>query len=206
MGKGGAQPTATVGAVEHGSSAVLVTVARGGELLDRRSVDLTERGLPTHPHHHEGSWAVGRYLDSPWARAISLPDVLVLVERVRASAARGARESLAALAATVQVPIAGIAIRECPRLPPTTEERIADNRAQTVADSVMYRQALATAAEARGWSVHWYDRERVFHDAAAALGRQDIGALLNEMGRSIGSPWQARHKLAAAAAMAVKRR
>jgi len=183
---------------------VLVTIVPGGELLDRRRVDLTEPGLPTHPHHHEGSWAVGRYLESPWARPMSLPDVVVLVDRVRASAARGARESLQALAATVPVPIASIAIRACPQLPPTTEERIADNRAQTVADSVMYRQALAAAAEARGWSVHWYDRERVFQDAAAALGRQDIGAFLNEMGRSIGPPWRATHKLAAAAAIAVK--
>jgi hypothetical protein len=204
MGKRGAQPTATVGVVEHGNSAVLVTVTPGGELLDRRSVDLTERGLPTHPHHHEGSWAVGRYLDSPWARPMSLADAVALVERVRASAANGAREGLEALAATVDLPIVGIAIRECPRLPPTTEERIADNRAQTVADSVMYRQALAAAAEARGWSVHWYDRERVFRDAAAALGREDIAAFLQEMGRAIGPPWQAKHKLAAAAAMAVK--
>src|SRR2546428_4129791 len=38
-------------------------------------------GLPTHPHHHEGSWAVGRYLKSPWARAISLTDAVALVER-----------------------------------------------------------------------------------------------------------------------------
>ena len=203
MAGGRTHPTATVGVVEHGNSAVLVTVLPGGELLDRRSVDLTEPGLPTHPHHHEGSWAVGRYLDSPWARPISLPEVLVLVERVRASAARGARESLEALAATVPVPIARIAIRACPQLPPTTEERIADNRAQTVADSVMYRVALATAADARGWSVHWYDRERVFRDAAAALGREDIDAFLQAMGRSLGPPWQAKHKLAAAAAIAV---
>jgi hypothetical protein len=100
------------------------------------------------------------------------------------------------------VPIASIAIRACPKLPPTIEERIADNRAQTFADSVMYREALATAAEARGWSVHWYDRERVFRDAATVLGREDIDAFLSAMGRSIGPPWQAKHKLAAAAALA----
>ena len=199
---GGMQRAASVGVAEHGNSAVLVTVAPGGELLDRRRIDLTDRGLPTHPHHHEGSWAVGRYLNIPGARALSLADAVALVERVRASAARGARASLEALAAAVPVPIASIAIRLCPRLPPTTEERIVDNRAQTFADSVMYREALATAAEARGWSVHWYDRERVFRDAAAALGRKDLDALLHEMGRSIGPPWQARHKLAAAAALA----
>jgi hypothetical protein len=201
VARGRTQRTATVGVAEHGNSAVLVTLAPGGELLDRRRIDLTD-GLPTHPHHHEGSWAVGRYLNTPGARALSLADAVALVERVRASAARGAREGLEALAAVVPVPIARIAIRVCPELPPTTEERIADNRAQTVADSVMYRQALAAAAEARGWSVRWYDRERIFRDAATALGRGDVSDLLHAMGRSIGPPWQAIHKLAAAAALA----
>ncbi|HTF88745.1 MAG TPA: hypothetical protein VK843_10080 [Planctomycetota bacterium] len=199
------QPGAIVGVAEHSSSAVLVTVAPGGELLDRRSIELIDRGLPTHPHHHEGSWAVGRYLNTPGARKLSLADAVALVERVRASAAVHAREGLAELAESVPAPIAGIAIRACPKLPPTIEERIADNRAQTVADSVMYRQALAKAAEARGWSVHWYERERVFHDAAAALGREDLDDFLRALGRSIGPPWQAKHKLAAPAALAASR-
>ena len=205
MARARTQRAAAVGVAEHGNSAVLVTVAPGGELLDRRRIDLTDRGLPTHPHHHEGSWAVGRYRNSPGARALSLADAVALVERVRASAARGARENLEALAAAVLVPIASISIRACPELPPTIEERIADNRAQTVADSVMYREALATAAEARGWSVHWYDREHVFRDAAEALACADIEVFLHTMGQSIGPPWQAKHKLAAAAALAATR-
>lgn len=200
MGGSRAQFRAAVGVAEHGNSAVLVTVERGGELLDRRRVDLT-RGLPTHPYHHEGSWAVGRYLNSPWARATSLSDAIALVDRVREAALRGARESLNALAAAVSVPIGSIAIRVCPKLPPTTEERIADSRAASVADSVMYREALAAAAEARGWVVCWYDRERVFREATAALGGKDVEAFLQAMGRSIGPPWQAKHKLAAAAAL-----
>lgn len=200
------QPTAVVGVAEHGNSAVLVTLAPGGELLDRRRIDLTH-DLPTHPYHHEGSWAVGRYLKSGWSRPISLAEAVALVERVRKSAARGARESLEALAAEVNAPIAGIAIRVCPKLPPTTEERITDTRAANVSDSVMYREALATAAEARGWSVYWYDRERVFREASAALGAKDVSAggidaFLKAMGQSIGPPWQAKHKLAAAAALA----
>jgi hypothetical protein len=192
---------AAVGVAEHGNSAVLITVASGGELLDRRRIDLT-RGLPTHPYHHEGSWAVGRYLNSSWARPISLADAVALVEEVRQSAARGAREGLDGLAAAVPVPIANIGIRACPELPPTTEERITDSRAANVADSVMYREALATAAEARGWSVYWYDRERVFRDVAKALGLEDVDAFLRAMGRPIGPPWQAKQKLAAAAALA----
>lgn len=194
-------PGAAVGVAEHGNSAVLITLAPRGELLDRRRVDLT-RGLPTHPYHHEGSWAVGRYANSAWAKKISLPDAIALVDRVREAAARGARESLDALAASVAVPIETIAIRVCPQLPPTTEERITDTRAANVADSVMYREALAAAAEARGWTVHWYDRDRVFHDAATALGGKNVDAFLQAMGRAIGPPWQAKHKLAAAAALA----
>ena len=199
-------PAAAVGVAESSNSAVLVTVAAGGELLDRRRIELTDRGLPTHPHHHEGSWAVGRYLNTPGARALSLAEAVALVERVRASAARGASEALDTLGAAVPVPITTIAIRACPALPPTVEERIADHRSQTIADSVMYREALAAAAAARGWAVHWYDRERVFRDAAAALGRQDIDDFLSDMGRSIGPPWQAKHRLAAAAALAATAR
>jgi hypothetical protein len=199
------QPAASVGVAENGNSAVLVTLTPGGELLDRRSIDLPEPGTPTHPHHHEGSWAMGRYLNTPGARVLPLADVVALVERVRAAAQRGARESLQSLAAAVSVPIESIALRVCPELPPTTEQRIADNRAQTYADSVMYRQALAAAAEERGWSVSWYDREQVFRDAAKALGRADIEAFLQALGRSVGAPWQAKHKLAAAAALAAAR-
>jgi hypothetical protein len=181
-----------------------VTIGRGGELFDRRRIELIDRNLPSHPHHREGSWAVGRYLNTPGARALSLAEAVTLVERVRASATRRARTSLEALAASVRIPIATIAIRACPKLPPTIEERIADNRAQTVADSVMYREALAAAARERRWSVHWYDRQHVFRDAAAALGRDDVSAFLLAMGRTVGPPWQATHKLAAAAALAAK--
>jgi len=205
MSRGRTPEAATVGVAEHGSAAVLVTIASGGGLLDRRRIELIERGLPSHPHHREGSWAVGRYRNTPGARALSLVEAVALVERVRASATHGARESLEALVATVPMPIASIALRACPPLPATTEERIANNRAQTVADSVMYREALAAAAAVRGWSVHWYDRERVFRDAAAAIGCEDVDAFLFAMGRTIGPPWQARHKLAAAAALAATR-
>src|SRR4029453_15381676 len=118
---------AIVGVGEHGNSVVLVTLGPGRELLDRRRVDLTH-DLPTHPYHHEGSWAVGRYADSPWARAISLPDAVALEEREREAAARGARERLEELASAVPIEIESIAIRVCPPLPATTIERIKDTR------------------------------------------------------------------------------
>jgi hypothetical protein len=197
----GVRRTAMVGAAEHGNSAVLVALTADGEMLDRRRIDLTD-GLPTHPYHHEGSWAVGRYLGSSWARPISLKGAVALIERVHTAALCGAQAGLEALAMSVPVPIAGISIRACARLPPTIHERITDTRANTHADSVMYRQALAMAAKARGWSVHWYDRERVFDVAQAALGSEDLDTFLRTMGQRIGRPWQAKHKLAAAAALA----
>src|SRR5690242_8494349 len=123
--------SATVGVAEHGNSAVLITMAPGGEFLDRRRVDLT-RGLPTHPYHHEGSWAIGRYTSSPWARAMTLAEAVALIERVREAASRGAQGALEALAASVPMPIGSIAIRQCPELP-ATKERIADTRAANVA-------------------------------------------------------------------------
>jgi uncharacterized protein (DUF1810 family) len=197
-----AQQAAIVGVAEQGSAAVLVTISSAGELIDRRRVEFIDPGLPTHPHHHEGSWAVGRYLNTPGARQLSLPEAVALVEQVRAAAARRIDETLEALAAAVPLPISGIAIRSSPSLPPTVEERIIDHRAQTFADSVMYRETLAASAAARGWLVHWYQREDVFRDASTALG-EDVAAVLRAMGRSIGPPWHAQHKLAAAAALAV---
>ena len=181
----------------------LVTMSREAELLDRRKVDLT-RELPTHPYHHQGSWAVGRYTDSPWAKEISLPDAIALVEQVQEAAAVGAQTVLEELAASVPVPIGGIAIRECPELPETIEERIRDNRAQTYADTVMYRQALANAAEARGWQVYWYDKSSVFDQASDVLG-EDAATIISALGKTVGPPWQAKHKLAAAAAIAAGR-
>lgn len=193
---------ATVGVTESGSAAVLVTVRHDGALVDRRRVQLTPPALPSHPHHHEGSWAIGRYANTPGARRITLPDAVALVERVARAAAEGARIVLEALAADVPVPVVGIAVRACPSLPHGIEARIRDHRAQAMADSVMYREALAAAAIALGWQVSWYDRDDVARQAALALDGRHVGAALDEMGREAGPPWQAAHKLAATAAFA----
>lgn len=196
-------PQATLGVVMNGNSAVLVTVDPSGLLLDRRTIDLTQ-GLPTHPHHHQGSWAVGRYLDSPWAQPTTLDQALALVEQVRQAAQEGAQDGLASLVEGLGLPIGAIALRTCPPLPPTVAETIADNRAQSFADTVMYRQALAGAARERGWRVHWYDRDRVGADAQSALAPVDLQVRLRDMGKRVGAPWRAKHKLAAMAALSVQ--
>lgn len=185
---------AHVGVAENANTAVLVTVSSSGEFLDRRTVVLTEN-LPTHPYHHEGAWAVGRYLNTPGARKLPLSEAIELVKQVQRAAEEGARASLETLAAEVAVPIKSISLRLIPPLPKSIEARIKDNRAQTTADSAMYREALASAAKQRGWSVHWYQTE-------ALLERRDLDKLLLKVGKKAGAPWQAKHKLAAAAALA----
>jgi hypothetical protein len=176
-----------VGVSDHGGWAVLVTVARDGTLLDRRRVELVGEGLPKIPHHSEG-------------QGLPLDEAVALVERVRESAERHAALALDAVAMAVPR-ILGIALRKCPQLPPTIAERIKDYRAQNVADWVMYRKALAYAAEARGWPVHWYDAKSVSGAASRALRVKSFDAHFLQMRKAVGSPWNNDHKLAMAAAM-----
>lgn len=179
---------AIIGVSDHCGWAVLVTVGADGALLDRRRVKLVDDGLPKLPHHHE-------------AQALALPEALELIERVRASAHRHAKLALEAAAAAAATRIAGMALRQCPPLPPTVAERIKNYRAQNVADTVMYREALAGAAEARGWAVHWYDPKKLFRHASDALHIENLEAHFAQLRKSLGPPWSQDHKLAMAAAI-----
>ena len=176
-----------VGVSDHGGWTVLVTVGRDGTLLDRRRVDLVDQGLPKLPHHSEG-------------QRLPLDQAVELVESVRVSSERHA--VLALDAVTRAVPqIRGIALRKCQPLPPTVAERIKDYRAQNVADWVMYRSSLASAAEARGWPVHWYDAKKVMGAASQALGIENLDDHFLRVRKTVGPPWDKDHKLAMAAAI-----
>jgi hypothetical protein len=177
-----------VGVSDHGGWAVLLTVSPDGTPLDRRRVELVDDDLPALPQHHEG-------------QMLPVDEAVALVERVRACAERHAERALDVVA-TAAGPILGIALRECPELPPTIAERLKDYRARNVADWVMYRKALAAAAEMRGWPVHWYDSKKVFAAAAKALGVESFDGYFLEMREAMGPPWNADHKLALAAAIA----
>ncbi len=154
-----------IGVSDHGGWAVLVTVARDGTLLDRRRVELVDDDLPALPHHHEG-------------QGLPLDEAVALVERVRVSAERHAVLALDAVAMAVRR-ILGVALRNCPQLPPTIAERIKDYRARNVADWVMYRRALASAAEARGWPVHWYDAKNVLGCGEQGVARRELRRTLS---------------------------
>jgi hypothetical protein len=176
-----------IGVSDHGGWAVLVTVARDGTLLDRRRVELVDDGLPKIPHHSEG-------------QRLPLDKAVELVERVRVSAEKHAALALEAVTTTVPR-VLGVALRKCPQLPPTIAERIKDYRAQNVADWVMYRKALASAAEARFWPVHWYDAKSVSSAAGQALRVESFDDHFLQVRRAVGPPWNNDHKLAMAAAI-----
>jgi hypothetical protein len=181
-----------IGVSDHGGWAVLVTAAGDGTLVDRRRVELVDEDLPKIPHHSEG-------------QGLPIDKAVALVERVQLSAERHAKLVLEAVAKTVPGRIVGVALRQCPALPPTIAERIKDYRAQNVADWVMYRRALAAAAEARGWAVHWYDARKVLDAASEALRIEDLDAHFVQLRRSIGPPWGKDHKVAMAAAIIAAR-
>lgn len=176
-----------VGVSDHGGWAVLVTATPDGALLDRRRVELVDDALPALPHHHEG-------------QLLPVDEAVALIERVRLSAERHARVALDDVAAALPHGL-GIALRTCPPLPPTVAERLTDYRARNLADWVMYRKALASAAEARGWPVHWYGAKTALGAAAQALHVEDFDAYFLRMRRAVGPPWNADHKLALAAAV-----
>lgn len=165
---------AITGVSDHGGWAVLVTVTGDGELLDRRRVELVDPELPKIPHHSEG-------------QRLPMEEAVALVERVRASAERCARREVDALDVWLPGRIRAIALRECPELPETIAERITNYRAHNVADWVMYRRALAAAAEERGQEVRWISRK--------AAGAVEIPGVY-------GRPWTVDHRLAMALALA----
>lgn len=176
-----------IGVSDHGGWAVLVTVARDGTLLDRRRVELVDKGLPKLPHHSEG-------------QGLPLDEAVDLVERVRVSAEKHAVLALDAVAMAMPR-ILGVALRKCQPLPSTVAERVKDYRAQNVADWVMYRKTLASAAEARGWPVHWYDAKKVLDAASQALRVENLDAHFLGVRKAFGPPWDKDHKLAMAAAI-----
>jgi hypothetical protein len=185
LGEVGDQAGLPVAAVaDHHGWAVVVTVAPGGTVVDRRRAELIDTALPSSPVEHE-------------AQSLALEQAIALVREVERSVALHVRALWDAL--TTDHGIAAVAIREIPEMPSEIADRIRSYHAQTRADSAMYRRLLADRATQRGWAVHFYDHRHVIDEATATLGiaPQHLAAPRAHL----GPPWTIDHRRAYAAAL-----
>ena len=174
-----------VGIADHLGWAVAVTAAADHAVVDRRRVDLVERGVSPAPIHYES----GR---------LDVPATAALVATVRASAVRACSAALDDLAGTLPAPVISISLRFWP--PDFPGDIAVQRRApyEARADAIMYRHLLAELAHERGWEVHCYDAKHVEAQAAARLGER-ADAVLRGPRATLGPPWTKDHRVALAA-------
>ncbi|MDE0167030.1 MAG: hypothetical protein OXL36_18175 [Bryobacterales bacterium] len=187
---------AVIGAADHYARAELVTLAVAGAspvLLDRRRVELIDKGLPSAPYHHE-------------ALSLDIDTAIDLVDRVRRSVAKHASAAISTLLATYRAQVLILPSSPYDSLPDSLEEILNSRRLTLAADGMLYREALAEAAAELGMEVRRYPRKTdPTALAAQAMGVEvaEVNSLIAQFGREAGTPWRKDHKMAAAAALSV---
>ena len=190
---------AVVGVANHNGWANLVSMGTSDDapvVIDRRRVELVDQSLPKQPYHHEA-------LELPIAEAQDL------VERVRRSAGDHARACLATLRAELEPghTLIAIALRQTPFgvLPADVTEVLNYRPFIYAADTMLYLEVLAEAAEALGLAVVLHEKGQEFALAGSALGLDPLEAeaWIKDLGAPLGPPWSKEHQQAAAAAIAV---
>jgi hypothetical protein len=174
-----------VGIYDHLGWAFVVTASNNHEVVDRRRIELLEPGMPNMPIHHPEQ---GR----------SLKEVEALVTRVRASAEIATIASLDALTAALPGSVTSMHLRALPADFPTDIAVQLRAPYEAQADAIMYRQVLAAAAKARGWTVRFYNARTAEAEAAAILGSRADDVLRGPRNR-FGPPWTKDHRTALAA-------
>ncbi len=174
-----------VGIAHHLGWAVAVTASAGYAVVDRRRIELIERGLPAAPIEHE-------------AKALGNAAAARMVAEVRASARRAASASLDQLAASLPGPVVSMSLRAWPLDFPDDVAVLRRPPYESRADSVMYCQVLAECADARGWEVHLFDARAVEAQAARILGER-ADEVLRGPRATLGPPWARDHRIALAA-------
>ena len=139
-----------------------------------------------------------------------LVDAERLIVRVRASVMRTTRARVSELRDELEPPytIAAMALRKPPLsyVPVTVAEAHESYPVMCRADAMMYHDALATAARSLSLTVELHQRGEEVVRAADRLGVsvEEVEHFLQTAGQDLGPPWQKEHRLAAAAAMAVR--
>jgi hypothetical protein len=183
-----------LGIAHHYGWAVAVTASADHQVVDRRRIELIEKGVPAAPIHHEGGLhplhSSGEPLDDTSLSA--------LVADVRASVVRVASASLDQLARDSPGGIETISLRAWPADFP--EDIAVQRRApfESRADSVMYCQVLAELGRQRGWVLHTYNAKTVEDEAKRIIGEQG-DEVLRAPRATLGPPWSKDHRVALAA-------
>jgi hypothetical protein len=174
----------TVGIAHHFGWAVAITAAADHSVVDRRRIALVEPGRPTAPIHTQEHHGLD---DAALAR---------IVADVRASAERATRASLDALPDGIVT----LSVRAWPTDFPTDLATLRRAPYEARADSVMYREVLAEAADARGWALHRFDAASVEAQARRILGARAT-SVLDDPRVALGPPWGKDQRIALAAAV-----
>ena len=191
-----ADAVGAVGAVLHYGRAILVTVAAQSGVpfvVDRRRVALIDDGLPVAPYHHE-------------AQTLDRAAAAELIDRVRAAidarAVGALRDLRGALGGRCR--LVALAHRAPRPLPPTLDGILDSRPATLIADAEMYLLALGRAARRCRLPVVTHARGAETEAAAREMGvsAEQVGAFLRGQRATLGPPWQADHRAAAAAALA----
>lgn len=187
-------PQVVVGASDQTARAELVILScesGATRLLARRQANLVQAGLPVTPYHHE-------------VHELDLDVAQDLVDQVRDSVEKCAREAIQALIDEFDVEALVLQSSPYPDLPEDLAEVLASRNLTHAADGMMYREILADQAEVLGLEVHRYPRKQdPAQLAAEARGCpvEQVHALVAELGEQAGAPWRKEHKRAAAAAL-----
>ncbi len=189
-----------LGIADHLGWAVAVTATADHQVVDRRRIDIIERGLPAAPVHHVG----GPHALHRQGEPLHDAELAALVEEVRTSAVRASDAALDALAADLPEAIVSISVRDWPADFP--DDIAAQRRVpyESRADPIMYRQVLADLARRRGWLVHLYDAKSVEEHAAGLLGDR-ADEVLRGPRATLGAPWSKDHRTAFAATIVAGR-
>jgi hypothetical protein len=186
-----------VGVADHNGWAILVSAGFDhGEpvVVDRRRVDLVEKGVPSQPYHHE-TLALG---DAEAER---------LLRKVEQSIAACTARALDRLSTDLwpRHRVRSIAIRQPPLavLPATVGEVHRSYHVLCRADGMLYHSAICNAARERGWRVVVHRRGAELAVAAEALQASagDVERLVSDVRQVLKSPWTAEHRRAFAAAI-----
>ena len=186
-----------IGVADHSGWAILVSVATmngAPAVVDRRRVELIEKGVPSQPYHHE---------------TLTLGDTEAerMLRQVRRSISARTATAFDRLAADLspQYRVSAITIRQppLPTLPATVAEVHSSYHVQCRADGMLYHSAICAAARERGWTVTLHPRGKELDIAANALqaSPHEVERFLNDLRHRMKPPWTAEHRNAVAAAI-----